>query len=299
MPFPSTASMADIAAILVSGKSIQHKLTAAEGLTSDMIWKLVAADPVLMGDAGPVPAEGTLLPETYLFTRGTTRAELLARMAEGAAEIPGRSNGPRRAGGLPFQTPARGGDPGLDRGKGNRAAGRAPPYRRGLRQPAEGGHEAAIRSHHHLWHHQGLSAGPRHPRKARSTAATPYNTYVIDGPAAGADLQSRQGFAGRGAQSRSRATIFISSPPARAAMSFAATMAEHQQAMSRPIAPDRDRLEGQASTAGRRVTVPQPKLPRRAIAMRDRRAAALSSAPSETEHDLCQHDRLCRKRGQP
>ena len=31
MPFPSSASMADIAAILVSGKSIQHKLTAAEG----------------------------------------------------------------------------------------------------------------------------------------------------------------------------------------------------------------------------------------------------------------------------
>ncbi|HWC63977.1 MAG TPA: endolytic transglycosylase MltG, partial [Rhizomicrobium sp.] len=34
---PSKASMADIAAILVLGKSIQHKLTVAEGLTSDMI----------------------------------------------------------------------------------------------------------------------------------------------------------------------------------------------------------------------------------------------------------------------
>ena len=77
---PSGASMADIAAILVSGASIQHKLTAAEGLTSDMIWKLVKADPVLTGDAGPVPDEGSLLPETYLFTRGTTRTELIARM---------------------------------------------------------------------------------------------------------------------------------------------------------------------------------------------------------------------------
>ena len=46
---PSRASPADIAAILVSGKSIQHKLTAAEGLTSEMIWKLVQADPVLVG----------------------------------------------------------------------------------------------------------------------------------------------------------------------------------------------------------------------------------------------------------
>ena len=68
------------AAILISGKSIEHKLTAAEGLTSDMIVKLVAAEPALMGDVGPTPAEGTLLPETYLFTHGTTRAQILERM---------------------------------------------------------------------------------------------------------------------------------------------------------------------------------------------------------------------------
>jgi len=77
---PAFASMADIAKILVEGKSIQHKLTVAEGLTSEMIHKLVMADPVLVKDAGPVPAEGTLLPETYLFTRGTSRAEIIARM---------------------------------------------------------------------------------------------------------------------------------------------------------------------------------------------------------------------------
>jgi UPF0755 protein len=79
---PSQASMASIAKILVEGKSIQHKLTVAEGLTSDMVLKLVQADPVLLGDAGPVPEEGSLLPETYLFTRGETRAHLLAQMAK-------------------------------------------------------------------------------------------------------------------------------------------------------------------------------------------------------------------------
>ena len=77
---PSGATLARIAEILIGGKSIQHKLTVAEGLTSDMIWKLVKADPVLLGDAGPAPAEGTLLPETYLFTRGETRAHILAQM---------------------------------------------------------------------------------------------------------------------------------------------------------------------------------------------------------------------------
>jgi UPF0755 protein len=52
----------------------------AEGLTSNMVWKLVRNDKTLTGDAGPEPQEGTLLPETYLFTRGETRAHMLARM---------------------------------------------------------------------------------------------------------------------------------------------------------------------------------------------------------------------------
>jgi UPF0755 protein len=77
---PSRASMKQIADLLIAGRGIQHKLTAAEGLTSNMIWKLVQADRVLTGDAGPEPEEGTLLPETYLFTRGETRAHMIARM---------------------------------------------------------------------------------------------------------------------------------------------------------------------------------------------------------------------------
>jgi UPF0755 protein len=101
---PSQASMRTIAKILVEGKSIQHKLTAAEGLTSEMIWKLVQADKVLVGDAGAVPQEGSLLPETYLFTRGETRAHLLARMAK-AQEKFVDLRWANRAQGLPFQTP--------------------------------------------------------------------------------------------------------------------------------------------------------------------------------------------------
>jgi UPF0755 protein len=101
---PSQASMAQIAGILVSGKAIQHKLTAAEGLTSDMIWKLVKADPVLVGDAGPAPEEGTLLPETYLFTRGTTRGQLLARMKKAQSDFLAKAWAARDPG-LPFTTP--------------------------------------------------------------------------------------------------------------------------------------------------------------------------------------------------
>lgn len=85
--FPAHATMAAVANNLIEGKSIQHKLTAAEGLTSQMIYDLVKADPVLTGDPGPVPDEGTLLPETYLFLRGTTRAELIARMKKAQTDF--------------------------------------------------------------------------------------------------------------------------------------------------------------------------------------------------------------------
>lgn len=84
---PSAASMADIAAILISGKSFEHKLTVAEGLTGKMVYDLVKADPVLTGDPGAVPVEGAILPETYLFTRGTTREELIARMMKAEDDL--------------------------------------------------------------------------------------------------------------------------------------------------------------------------------------------------------------------
>jgi UPF0755 protein len=101
---PSRASMRAVASILAEGKSIQHKLTVAEGLTSDMAWKLVAADPILVDGAGPVPEEGSLLPETYLFTRGETRKGLLDKMARAQAKfLDTRWNG--RSPNLPLKSP--------------------------------------------------------------------------------------------------------------------------------------------------------------------------------------------------
>src|ERR1043166_1211928 len=102
---PPRASMASIAGILISGKSIEHKITAAEGLTSAMIYALVRANPVLVGDAGPEPAEGTLLPETYLFTRGMTRAEMLAHMAKAQTALLEKL-WPRRSANLPLKSRA-------------------------------------------------------------------------------------------------------------------------------------------------------------------------------------------------
>jgi UPF0755 protein len=84
---PSHASMHAIMDILIAGHSIEHKLTVAEGLTSQMAIDLVQSDPVLVGEAGPVPPEGALLPETYLFARGTTRSEIVAKMQKEQREL--------------------------------------------------------------------------------------------------------------------------------------------------------------------------------------------------------------------
>ena len=102
---PSHASMHDIMDILIAGTSIQHKITAAEGLTSEMIAALVNADPVLGGPPVSVPPEGSLLPETYLYMRGDTRAEIIARMRKAQAQLLAKL-WPSRDPNLPFKTEA-------------------------------------------------------------------------------------------------------------------------------------------------------------------------------------------------
>lgn len=84
---PSRTSMAGIAEILKDGKSVGYNFTVAEGLTSNQIVKLLEADPILVGDVTIKPAEGTLLPETYQFSRGTTRDEILIRMADDMSRV--------------------------------------------------------------------------------------------------------------------------------------------------------------------------------------------------------------------
>jgi UPF0755 protein len=100
---PAKASLKEIADILISGKVVQHKLTAAEGLTSRMIYDIVKNDKALQGEAGAVPAEGTLLPETYLFTHGTTRTDIFTRMKAAQGALLDRL-WPNRAADLPFTT---------------------------------------------------------------------------------------------------------------------------------------------------------------------------------------------------
>jgi UPF0755 protein len=80
--FQKQASLRSVIDTMVSGKVVQHALTIPEGLTSEQIVARLLENDVLSGQVREIPREGTLLPETYRFERGTTREHVLQRMQQ-------------------------------------------------------------------------------------------------------------------------------------------------------------------------------------------------------------------------
>lgn len=78
--FEKETSMSDVVDKLVEGKAIIYKVTLPEGLTSQQIVKILRADEILTGEIKEIPAEGSLLPNTYTFGRGTTRQHIIDLM---------------------------------------------------------------------------------------------------------------------------------------------------------------------------------------------------------------------------
>jgi len=77
---PAKASMRQIMDSMVAGRGILYSITVPEGLTSQQIVDLLNEDNVLVGEIDEVPPEGSLLPETYKFSRGDTRQSVINRM---------------------------------------------------------------------------------------------------------------------------------------------------------------------------------------------------------------------------
>lgn len=84
---PPHASMKDIFNLLQEGKIIQRQFTLAEGLTVKQMMILLQQNEFLTGEVKTPPKEGSLLPDTYSFTRGETRDALIARMQAAQKEV--------------------------------------------------------------------------------------------------------------------------------------------------------------------------------------------------------------------
>jgi UPF0755 protein len=80
--FAKRASLSDVVDTITEGKVVQHSFTVAEGLTSEQIVARLLETTTLSGQIKEIPREGTLLPETYKFTRGMPREQIIQRMQQ-------------------------------------------------------------------------------------------------------------------------------------------------------------------------------------------------------------------------
>jgi UPF0755 protein len=102
--FPRAASTAEALAIVLDGKPIEYRVTIPEGLTSEQIVGRLRDNDVLTGDIARTPREGSLLPDTYRFTRGTTRQQMIDQMTQFQTRLL-QQIWARRSQDLPLRTP--------------------------------------------------------------------------------------------------------------------------------------------------------------------------------------------------
>jgi len=97
------ASVRKVLDTLTLGKAILHRVTIPEGRTSYEVVQLLNAAPLLTGTITEIPPEGSLLPDTYSFSRGTNRNELIAQMQSDQKKFIGQL-WRKRARNLPYKT---------------------------------------------------------------------------------------------------------------------------------------------------------------------------------------------------
>ncbi|MCP5081190.1 MAG: endolytic transglycosylase MltG [Alphaproteobacteria bacterium] len=102
--FEPGESMAQVLDKLVRGEVVTYKITVPEGLTSQQIVARLMAKEDLTGEILDIPPEGSLLPQTYNFSRGEDRGKVLERIRAAQKEIV-EKHWAKRAADLPVKTP--------------------------------------------------------------------------------------------------------------------------------------------------------------------------------------------------
>lgn len=78
---PQGASGAAVLDLLQHGQPVQRLVTIPEGMPSVLVQDALASTPHLVGEA-PLPAEGSVLPDSYGYQRGETRVAVMNRMQQ-------------------------------------------------------------------------------------------------------------------------------------------------------------------------------------------------------------------------
>ncbi len=100
---PAGSSPATILNTLQHGEVVRRMVTIPEGLPSIMVHERLMAEPLLTGEV-EVPAEGSILPDSYDFERGEARSAVLLRMQQEMSDFIA-AEWPKRDKDLPVTTP--------------------------------------------------------------------------------------------------------------------------------------------------------------------------------------------------
>ena len=178
--FQKSASLRDVIGTIVEGKVVQHSVTVPEGLTSEQIVARLTESDIFSGSVREIPREGTLLPETYKFPRGTSRDQVIQRMQQAQKRVLAEI-WERRSPDLPVKSP-------------DQLVTLASIVEKETGKPDERSRVAAVFVNR-LKHRIKLQSDPtiiyglvggrgtlgRPIKRSEITQPSPYNTYVIEG----------------------------------------------------------------------------------------------------------------------
>jgi UPF0755 protein len=229
--FQKGASLRDVIATIVEGKVVQHSVTIAEGLTSEQIVAKLSDNDLFSGSVREIPREGTLLPETYKFPRGTTREQVIQRMQQAQKRVVAEI-WERRSPDLPIKTPEQ-----LitlasiiekETGKADERSRVAAVFVNRLKQKIKLQSDPTII--------YGLVGGKgtlgRPIKRSEITQPSPYNTYMIDGlPPGPISNPGRASLEAAANPARTRDLYFVADGTGGHA--FTETYGEHQKNVAR------------------------------------------------------------------
>ncbi len=94
---PAHLSQSDILKMMQGGRTLQRFVTIPEGTPSILVWEALMKAPQLSGEI-KVPAEGSVLPDSYAYNRGDSRQAILDRMQKAMADYLARAWAQRKPG---------------------------------------------------------------------------------------------------------------------------------------------------------------------------------------------------------
>ena len=276
---------------LIQGKAILHSLTIPEGLTSEQIVQRLRENEVLTGDLNDIPREGSLLPDTYKFERGTTRQQVVNQMQSAQRQALAQAWA-KRSPDLGIKTPQEliilASIVEKETGRGDERARVAGVFANRLQKRMKLQSDPTIV--------YGLVGGKgtlgRGILRSEIERATPYNTYVIEGlPPGPIANPGRAALEAAAAPAKTRDLFFVADGSGGHA--FAETLDQHQRNVQRwrQIERDRaaagagpvDRVEPPASPETRSDLNLGPATPRTASAYSDPGSGGLGRAFDASE----------------